>query len=300
MISRLRRRCLAAALAGGSMLLARASAADPEEIVDVAGTRIRLRLPADLPATLRPELLAWIRRSAEAVAAYYGRFPVPSFELSVGVFDGGGVRGGHTDNDPSLRIQVMAGSQTTRQLFVDDWVLVHEMIHLSIPDVPRNQLWLHEGIATYVEGVARGRARLEAPRDVWGEWFKGMPKGLPQAGDAGMDHTPTWGRTYWGGALFCLLADIQVRVRSGGARGLQDALRGVLAAGGSYAVAWPVERTLSVADRAIGQTTLCELHEMMGDCPRMVDLPAMWADLGVTAEGLKDAPRSAIRDAILA
>ena len=38
-----------------------------------------------------------------------------------------------------------------------------------------------------------------------------MPKGLPQAGDQGLDNTGTWGREYWGGAMFCLLADIEIR-----------------------------------------------------------------------------------------
>ena len=58
-----------------------------------------------------------------------------------------------------------------------------------------------------------------------------MPKGLPAAGDRGLDYTPTWGRTYWGGALFCLLADIDIRKRTSNRFGLQDALRAIVAAG---------------------------------------------------------------------
>ena len=41
--------------------------------------------------------------------------------------------------------------------------------------------------------------------------MRDMPKGLPQAGDQGLDNTATWGRKYWGGAMFCLLADIEIR-----------------------------------------------------------------------------------------
>jgi hypothetical protein len=299
-----RRRWIArAALAMAGSCVRDAGAAEDAggETLAIGGGRLRVTWPADAPAALRNELRGWVRRSAEAVAAYAGRFPVPDVALEIRTFAGGGVGGGRTDNDPGLRIRVRVGDETTRAMFIDDWVLVHEMVHLSIPDVPRHQLWLHEGLATYVEGCARGQAGLEAPADVWAEWLRGMPKGLPQAGDAGLDHTPTWGRTYWGGALFCLLADVQIRERSALRLGLRDALRGVLAAGGNYGVAWPVEKTLATADAATGQTTLTELHAMLGDCPRRIDLAALWADLGVTPDGLRDdAPRVAVRRAILA
>jgi len=72
-------------------------------------------------------------------------------------------------------------------------------------------------------------------------------EGLPQAGDQGLDNTGTWGRKYWGGAMFCLLADIEIRKRTNNRRGLQDAMRGVLAAGGSHEQDWPIERILSKA-----------------------------------------------------
>ena len=63
--------------------------------------------------------------------------------------------------------------------------------------------------------------------------MRDMPKGLPQAGDQGLDNTDTWGRKYWGGAMFCLLADIEIRKATSNRLGLQDAMRGVIAAGGN-------------------------------------------------------------------
>jgi hypothetical protein len=191
------------------------------------------------------------------------------------------------------------GVATNAAEFRADWVMVHEMLHLAIPDVPRSQLWFHEGIATYVEGVARGQAGLEAPIEVWREWRIGMPRGLPAEGDLGIDRTSTWGRTYWGGALFCLLADLRIRERSRLKVGLPQALQGVIAAGGSYAVAWPLARTLAVADAAIGQDTLVELHEAWSQTPVRVDLPALWASLGVGDAFDDTAPRAATRRAIL-
>jgi hypothetical protein len=128
-----------------------------------------------------------------------------------------------------------------------------------------------------------------------------MPQGQPQAGDRGLDHTPTWARIYWGGALFCLLADVRMRQRGNPEHGLQQALQGVLAAGGDYRVAWPVARLLATADAAVGQTTLSDLYSQMKDDPVATDLAALWRELGVAGDMLNDdAPLAAVRRAILA
>src|SRR5262245_62277172 len=111
---------------------------------------------------------------------------------------------------------------------------------------------MEEGLATYVEPLARAQAGLLAPEVVWGDLVRGLPKGLPQAGDRGLDHTPTWGRTYWGGALFYLLAELEIRRRTDNRAGLQDALRGVVAAGGNISRSWPVEKVLTKGDAATG------------------------------------------------
>ena len=49
--------------------------------------------------------------------------------------------------------------------------------------------------------------------------MKSMPFGLPKEGDKGLDYTHTWGRTYWGGAIFCLLADIEIRQQTNNKNG---------------------------------------------------------------------------------
>ena len=56
-----------------------------------------------------------------------------------------------------------------------------------------------KGLATYVESIARAQAGELGVEQVWAGFVKGMPNGLPQSGDRGLDHTHTWGRTYWGG-----------------------------------------------------------------------------------------------------
>jgi hypothetical protein len=130
-----------------------------------------------------------------------------------------------------------------------------------------------------------------------------MPNGLPRPKDRGLDYTSSWARTYWGGALFCLIADIEIRKRSDNHFGLQDALRAILEDGGTLDQRWQLREALRSGDRATGVAVLSELYEQWGETPMQVDLQALWHDLGVERNGsrasLNDkAPLAAIRRAI--
>jgi hypothetical protein len=297
-----RRRLLCAALGALGLPPRAATAADPRiETLQVGASTLELQFAEEFPAALLPPARAWARASADAVAAYFGRFPVPDAELLLVPVPGAGVQSGSSFALPSLFVRVRVGRATTPQQFRDDWILAHELVHLAVPRVAPAHNWLHEGIATYVEGVARGRAGMVDAHSVWRGWLRQMPLGQPQPGDAGLDHTPTWARTYWGGALFCLLADVQILQRSAGRTGLQQALQGMLAAGGSYAVAWPLPRILAVADAAAGHGVLAELHARLGAQPAPADLDGLFQQLGVRDGAFDEqAPLAAVRRAILA
>ena len=295
-----RRDCL---LAAAALFLTAAASAEDEQpvIVDqaVAGGRIELQFTPGFSDAQRERAREWVVTSADAVARYLGRFPVPQLELLLQGVEGSDVVSGATFGEPALHMRVRLGRDTTAAQYRDDWVLVHEMVHLAVPRVPRPQRWLHEGIATYVGPLARSRAGLLDAAALWHGWMRQMPLGQPAAGDQGLDHTPTWGRTYWGGALFCLLADVRMRQRGATDRGLQQALQGVQRAGGDYRVAWPVPRTLAVADAAVGGTILSGLYGEMKDSASPIDLASLWRELGVDGDRLRDdAPLSAVRRAI--
>jgi predicted metalloprotease with PDZ domain len=192
------------------------------------------------------------------------------------------------------------GERTNREKLADDWVLVHEMVHLGFPSLDRRHLWLEEGLATYIEPIARARVGKLKVETVWKGLLRGLPNGLPQAGDQGLDETHTWGRTYWGGALFCLLADLEIRERTKNGKSLDDALRAVVAEGGTIAVRWEIARVLEVADKATGVTVLRELYDKMAHAPYPVDLAKLWKRLGVRQDGAFDdtAPLAAVRRSI--
>src|SRR5262249_4772564 len=121
--------------------------------------------------------------------------------------------------------------------------------------------------------------------------------------DRGLDNTRTWGRTYWGGALFCLVADVKIRECTKNQKGLQDALRAVVDKTGGIRQDWEITDALRIGDNAVGCATLVPLYEQMKDAPVTVDLDDMWRKLGIEARGgsvtFREAPLSAARVAIV-
>ncbi|WP_291858727.1 hypothetical protein [Bradyrhizobium sp.] len=271
--------------------------------IDVSGGAIEVAFAPGDVALPRDKVLDWIRASARAVSTYYGRFPVGSLKLLLVPVDGARVRGGTTWGHRGAAIRVLLGRESGEDDLRRDWVMVHEMVHLALPEIAPRHAWLSEGLAVYVEPVARVQAGDLTASEAWRAMMRDMPQGLPQAGDRGLDNTDSWGRKYWGGAMFCLLADIEIRKRTNNRMGLQDAMRAVIAAGGNHEVVWPIERVLATADQAIGVNVLTHLHDEMGAKAVTPDIAGLWRDLGLRLQnGILDfddtAPLAAIRAAI--
>jgi hypothetical protein len=289
----------------GCSTAAGAPRAEPADLT-VGGGRIDVAITDGHLDLSRAELMAWITTAADAVTAYFGRFPVARYRIVIEPVAGRtGILSGTTWAFGGAHSRIHIGEHTRVADLERDWVMTHEMVHTAFPDQPDAQHWIEEGIATYVEPLARSWIGHYPPAKVWTDLVQGLPNGLPRNGDRGLDHTHTWGRTYWGGALFCLLADIQIRERTGGRSGLVDALRGILAAGGNDQVDWPIARALREGDKAVGVPVLEELYQAMKDAPVATDLDAIWRGLGIdvrrgTLTLDEQAPKAAIRRAISA
>jgi len=256
----------------------------------------------DLPER---EILNWVAARARIVAGYYGRFPVKRLRLLVVPVEGDGVLHGTSFGYAGAAIKLDLGRSVKPSQLENDWILLHEMVHLAFPSQARRHLWIEEGLATYIEPIARVQAGQMRADEIWRQLYIGLPKGLPRPDDQGLDYTHTWGRTYWGGALFCLLADVEIHRRTNNEHGLQDALRAVVNAGGSIEAEWPLERVLQIGDQAIGVPVLTNLYEHMKATPVDTDLQSLWQRLGITMKDGKvafddGAPLAAVRAAITA
>ena len=277
---------------------------ETEFAFDIDGSRISVEIRDHVLRGKKDILLDWVLYSAETVHHYYGRFPVKSVAIELQVTDGKVVRFGQAfgGNSPSMRIVI--GENVTPEMLRKDWILVHEMVHLAMADVPYAHRWLLEGLATYVESIARAQRGHLSEEFVWNGFINRMPQGLPKNGDRGLDQTPTWGRTYWGGAIFCMLADIEIRKLSDNRKSLRDALRGALDAGLSMHSSATAIQVFEAGDEAIGMAVLVPLYQKMKADPYPIDLDALWESLGVALQDEQviyddDAPMAHVRKSLL-
>jgi hypothetical protein len=262
------------------------AASMPGAALHIGGADIEVSFEAGALNLPRASVLDWISKSACAVTEYYGHFAVRHLNVDIVPLENGkGVVFGRTFiPDRTAKIRIILGRSATETDLREDWVMTHEMVHLAFPQVPRKHHWIEEGIATYVEPIARAQIGDLRAEKVWRDLVDGLPHGLPAPGDEGLDNTHTWGRTYWGGALFCMMADVEIHRRTKNKFALQDALRAI-AKTTNFEVESPLARALKIGDDAIGVPVLIELYDRMKDTPTDPNLAKLWQGLGIKVSG---------------
>jgi hypothetical protein len=272
--------------------------------VRTPGTRFEVTVPDKELSVTDAQLEAYLKRGAKAIVTYFGAFPMKHVNIHIRAANGDRVRFGRSSPQDGGTIMLLIGRDAKADDLDSDWTLTHEMSHLAFPAVEGdNHDWLQEGMATYVEPIARAQAGFIPPAEVWRQFMVYMPKGLPQIGDQGLDNTRTWGRVYWGGALFCLMADVEIRKQSHNQRGLEDAFRGIMREDGTMEWEWKIDTIFATGDEPTRTHVLQKLYREWKDKPVDVDLAQLWRDLGVELKGDSavlhdDAPLASIRKAI--
>ncbi|MBI1398179.1 MAG: hypothetical protein GC151_19570 [Betaproteobacteria bacterium] len=286
-----------------------------EVLLDVPGAQLRLSVldgspPADLHA-----MSEWIQDAARSVAEVYGRFPVPNPQILV--------MPGARASEPTPWAYVLRGGQGAAHFFVnqrrklgdfvEDWTAAHELSHLLLPYVKSQDAWLSEGLATYYQNVVRARSGAISPADAWQRMHSGFLRAmrlarpgrtLAQATDR-MFGSGGYMRVYWQGAAILLLADVQLRERSGGTQSLDTVLDRFGACCLDPDAEWTARRVFEKFDELSGTDIFSTLYDREVSSPAFTDLSPLYRDLGLVALGGKvelapDAPGGAVRDAIMA
>jgi hypothetical protein len=273
--------------------------------LEIDGQRVLVVIDGSLNIS-QSDLLAYVRSAALAVGKVYGQIPVKRTVIRVEATDGDSVgfaTSTYNDDEDYGLVEIAIGRDTSRETLDQSWTLTHELLHLGFPIVEHSKRWLAEGIATYEEPIGRLRLGMIRAEDLWGDLLLHAPEGLPQPGGRGLNNSSSWGRIYWGGALYCLLADIEIRQKTGNRYGLEHALRGIASSGGTARSNWTASQALAAGDKAVSLDVLASLYQKMAYDSYSVDLAQLWRQLGIkkTTAGIvfdNSAPLAKIRQAI--
>ncbi len=242
--------------------------------------QLTLALPDDtaLPADV---LIAWVDAVAASNRRFWGRSPAQRGLVVLVPSPRGGVPFGRVLSLGGSVVTVLVGKTAAAADLYEDWVLVHEFLHLGSPLMRDEGPWLNEGIATFYEPALRARAGWKSEDDVWREWISQMPRGMPAMTGIGLSNAGRGG-VYWGGAVFVLMAEIELLQASKGTYGFSDCLRQVLADGGDATTKWPTMKLLQSCDKAVGRDVLGSLARSHINQGSAMSLDETWRRLGVT------------------
>ncbi|MBK8259065.1 MAG: hypothetical protein IPK82_41205 [Polyangiaceae bacterium] len=243
--------------------------------VPVTSGRLQLALTAGSRAVTDESIVKWVGRTARALDTVYGRFPIDQALLTIVPVQGSNVvEFGRTVPAGGASILLFVGADADASTLANDWILAHELVHLGVPSMPRDGRWLDEGLATYYEPVLRARAGLSSPAEVWASLVDHAEKGAATRAEPSLAATEEHDRVYFGGAAFCLAADVEIRSKTSSKRSLDDGLKRALARGANATRVWTVDEFVDVLDDGVGQAVV----RPMLDRIRRAKIPCNAAD----------------------
>jgi len=192
----------------------------------------------DLPK--REQIDQWLTDIAKAVKRYLGDYPTKQTQIIViskNKRRQGPVPWGDFSRGNGFGIRFVVVPSYEIEEFYQDWTATHEFSHQLLPKVGYNDIWLSEGLASYLQYVLMGQSGVLTQEQAWLRIYQGLQRG--EQGTKKVKNEPLSatsnqrkrggrsGRTmriYWSGALYFLKADIALREQSKGTIGLNHIL----------------------------------------------------------------------------
>ena len=179
-------------------------------------------------------IIEWVRDNASNITLAYGRFPNPLARVVVlpqkNRRGDSAVQFGRVVRDGGETVELMVDPTQPIESFYDSWTATHEFSHLMLPYVHRDYRWISEGFAQYYQNILQARAGRYTQQYAWQKLYDGLQRGHDSApalspnAAASADERDTRMKVYWSGAALALLADTELRLRSGGEDSLDDVL----------------------------------------------------------------------------
>lgn len=285
--------------------------------IEIPGAVLRVSLLNGSEPMNNDAIIDWIQATATDVSLAYGRFPNPSPQVVV--IPVGQGRSSRRSAVPFGRV-IRDGGETV-ELFVDqsqplsallsDWTATHEFSHMMVPYIHREQRWISEGFAQYYQNVLLTRAGAYDEQHAWQKLYEGYERGRRSRPELSPNDASAGGirsslmKVYWSGAALALMADVELRQRSGGRESLDSVLEQFQACCLPSNRVWTGQEFFQKLDTFTEQPVFMPLYWRYADTAGFPDIRETFARLGLSiANGKVRMERSAelsgIRDAITA
>jgi len=241
-------------------------------------------------------IVNWIQDNANNITLAYGRFPNPHARIIV--LPAGGerrqdsaVQFGRVVRDGGETVELLIDASQPIELFYDSWTATHEFSHLMLPYVHSDQRWISEGFAQYYQNVLLARSGSYTEQFTWQKLHDGLQRGLESAPAmspneaASTTERDTRMKVYWSGAALALLADIELRQRSGGEESLDDVLDRFERCCLPSARTWSGIELFTKFDSLIEKPLFVELYETHAETPGFPDVSRLLERLGIVVHG---------------
>jgi hypothetical protein len=198
--------------------------------VEAAGATASLAVLGEMPALEPAALERWLRAALQIAAQSDGRFPTRRLQLLLIPQKLGSEPFGNVARGGGASVLLLVPERFDAPTLARDWVLPHELSHLLLPFLTREDAWLSEGFATYYQEVLRARggaidardALSNLARELRAARHEGTGRTLCEESRA-MSRSHAYRAVYWGGAGHWLQVDLALRAASQGRQSL-DAL----------------------------------------------------------------------------
>ncbi len=279
--------------------------------IDIPGSTLRVSLVEGRTPMDNDAIADWVKATAMDVSLAYGRFPSPSPQVVVVPVAGSrsAVAFGQVIRDGGETVELTVDPDESLEEYLSDWKATHEFSHLMLPYITRAQRWISEGFAQYYQNVLLAKAGAYDETYAWQKIYDGLERGRLSRPELSPNEAASKGdrsggmKVYWSGAALALIADVELRKRSGGEEGLSDVLGRFQHCCLPSPDIWSGPEFFAKLDTLISQPLFMPLYKKYANTAGFPDTSDLLVRLGVSMSGgeislNRNAELRSIRDSI--
>ena len=267
------------------------------EEIEIPGARLQVTMLNGKDPVNSAAISNWLRAAATDVSLAYGRFPNPSPQVLVVPIGNGrsdsAVPFGRVIRDGGETVELFVNQYMPLKAFLNDWTATHEFSHLMLPYVARKHKWISEGFAQYYQNVLLSRSGTYEDLQAWQKLYEGFERGRRSRPELSPNEAAERGirnglmKVYWSGAAFALLADVQLRERSGGKESLDIVLGRFQACCLPSNRVWSGPELFARLDELSDMPVFMTLYRRYADTAGFPDASEVFERLGLAVSGGK-------------